>query len=205
MDTAATTVAIMRRMPAERTLQDAADEDLMGRYATGDVQAFETLYQRHEMKVWRYVQRSVRNQAIADELMQEVWLSVSQQALRYQPTARFTTWLFTLAHNRMIDFHRASLSRFDTAAGGALDPDQLPAAESTTNPASQLQLEQQYNAVIAAVTRLPAEQREAFLLHAEAELRVEDIATVTQVSFETAKSRLRYARARLRGWLQERT
>jgi RNA polymerase sigma-70 factor (ECF subfamily) len=161
------------------------------------------LYERHEMKVWRYVQRSVRNQATADEVMQEVWFSVSRQAAQYQPTARFTTWLFTLAHNRMIDFHRAARARFDTAAGGAMEPDELPANERATSPVAQLQSEQQRHAIVAAVQQLPAEQREAFLLHAEGELRVEDIAVATKVSYETAKSRLRYARGKLRELLQD--
>jgi RNA polymerase sigma factor (sigma-70 family) len=195
----------MQRMSAADYSDDDSDEALMLRYASGNVGAFETLYERHEMKVWRYVQRSVRNQATADEVMQEVWFSVSRQAAQYQPTARFTTWLYTVAHNRMIDFHRATRARFDTASGGVIEPDELPAAEQSTNPEAQLHTGQQRSAILAALTQLPAEQREAFLLHAEAELRVEDIAAVTKVTYETAKSRLRYARSKLRELLQEQT
>ncbi len=195
----------MRFMPADAALEPDTDEALMRRFAAGDAGAFESLYQRHELKVWRYVQRSVRNQAIADELMQEVWFAVSRQAQHYQPTARFTTWLFTLAHNRMIDFHRATRVRFDIASGGALDPDELPAGDGYASPVAQLQAEQQRHVIIQAVSQLPPEQREAFLMHAEGELRVEDIATITKVSYETAKSRLRYARAKLRELLQEQT
>jgi RNA polymerase sigma-70 factor (ECF subfamily) len=103
----------------------------------------------------------------------------------------------------MIDHHRASRVRFDTASAGAIEPDELPATERSTNPVAQLQTEQQLGTIFAAIAQLPAEQRETFLLHAEAELRVEDIAAVTQVSYETAKSRLRYARAKLRELLQE--
>ena len=83
------------------------DEQMMARYAAGDASAFDALYQRHEMKVWRFLQRSVRNPATADELMQEVWFAVARQVRQYQPTARFTTWLFTIAHHRLIDNHRA--------------------------------------------------------------------------------------------------
>jgi RNA polymerase sigma-70 factor (ECF subfamily) len=180
-----------------------ADEALMKRFASGDARAFEQLYERHEMKVWRYVQRSVRNEAVADELMQEVWFSVSRQAANYVPTARFTTWLYTLAHNRMIDHHRATRVRFDTAGGGAAEPDELPAAERDTSPQAALHTQQQLDTILGAVATLPAEQRDTFLLHAEAELTVEEIARVTKVSFETAKSRLRYARSKLRELLQE--
>ena len=60
------------------------------------------------MRVWRYLERNVGNRATADELMQEVWFAVAREAPRYQPAARFTTWLFTIAHNRMIDSIRTS-------------------------------------------------------------------------------------------------
>src|ERR1700736_2403743 len=90
------------------TLAGESDEALMGRYAGGDAAAFELLYRRHEMRVWRYLERNVRNHATADELMQEVCFAVARDAVRYQPSARFTTWLFTIAHHRMIDSIRAS-------------------------------------------------------------------------------------------------
>ena len=85
-----------------------SDEALMVRYARGDSAAFELLYRRHEMRIWRYLERNVRNRATADDLMQEVWFAVARDAARYEPTARFTTWLFTIAHNRMIDSIRTS-------------------------------------------------------------------------------------------------
>src|ERR1700736_6352510 len=90
------------------TLAGESDEALMGRYAGGDAAAFELLYRRHEMRVWRYLERNVRNRATADELMQEVWFAVARDAVRYKPTSRFTTWLFTIARNRMIDSIRTS-------------------------------------------------------------------------------------------------
>ena len=197
--------AIMRHMDAATIDDVESDEALMRRFASGEARAFEKLYERHEMRVWRYVQRSVHNEAVADELMQEVWFSVSRHAAQYKPTARFTTWLYTLAHNRMIDHHRATRARFDTAGGGTIEPDQLPAGGRQSSPHAALQSEQTLDAIVAAVSQLPAEQRETFLLHAEAELTMEEIARVTHVSFETAKSRLRYARRKLRELLQEPT
>src|ERR1700689_4386041 len=85
-----------------------SDETLMARYGRGDVAAFELLYRRHEMRIWRYLERNVGNRATADELMQEVWFAVARDAARYEPSAKFTTWLFTIAHNRMIDSIRTS-------------------------------------------------------------------------------------------------
>src|SRR6202008_920930 len=85
-----------------------SDETLIARYARGDAGAFAALYRRHELRIWRYLERNVRNRATADELMQEVWFAVARDAAHYEPTARFTAWLFMIAHNRMIDSIRTS-------------------------------------------------------------------------------------------------
>lgn len=197
-------------MPRTAAHAQEADEALMLLFAAGDVAAFDTLYGRHEMGVWRYVLRGVREPAVADDLLQDVWFAVARHAASYQPTARFKTWLFTMAHNRMVDHfrsarHHLSLDATDGDAGGdgSLGLGDTLAANSGFGPLRQLQSREQAAALIAAVEQLPGDQREAFLLQAEAGMAVEDIATATGVSFETAKSRLRYARARLRQTLQE--
>lgn len=182
-----------------------SDEVLMRRYAVGDAKSFEALYERHEMRVWRYLERNVHNSAIADELMQEVWFSVAREAARYQPSARFSTWLFTIAHNRMVDAFRANRSQVSLEA---LGPDGDPAAAQCISdpqygPQALAVAYQQAQALNRAVAALPKEQREAFLLHVEGELTVDEIAVVTDCSFETAKSRLRYARSKLRELLKE--
>lgn len=181
------------------------DEALMARYARGDAAAFELLYRRHEMRVWRYLKRNIRNRATADELMQEVWFAVARDALRYEPTARFTTWLFTIAHNRMIDSIRAqrpyvSLDSLGCEAGAAIP--QLT-GEADAGPLSAAVAAEQSAAIIAAIAKLPAEQRSVFLLQMEGGLGVEEIAEITASSFETTKSRLRYARSKLRELLKE--
>lgn len=188
---------------------DAADSDesLMLRYAAGELAAFDVLYGRHEMRVWRYLFRSVRVQAVADDLLQDVWFAVARQAVAYRPAARFTTWLFTIAHHRLVDHFRTSKQHVSIDAhDGEDDENRLSdtlAADSGFGPLRQLQSREQARALIAALEQLPAEQREAFLLQAEAGMSVEEIAATTGVSFETAKSRLRYARRSLRQQLQE--
>jgi RNA polymerase sigma factor (sigma-70 family) len=182
-----------------------ADETLLARFATGDVVAFETLYRRHELKVWRFLFRSLSNQAAADDLLQEVWIAVSQAARRYQPRARFTTWLFTLAHNRLVDAHRRArpTQSLDAAREDGAAWLETLAGDPNADPLRQTESSQNLHALLAAVSALPAEQRVAFLMQAEGNLSVEEIATATEVSFETAKSRLRYARMRLQQLLRE--
>jgi RNA polymerase sigma factor (sigma-70 family) len=184
------------------------DENLMKRFGRGDAAAFEILYRRHELKVFRYLQRNVRNEAGANDLMQEVWFAVVRGASNYQPTAKFTTWLFTIAHNRMVDMIRANHRLQSLDAGDDTDSEgasllaQL-AADRKLEPLSQVQSQDEAAALLNAVAQLPAEQRSAFLLQAEGELSVEEIADATGATFETVKSRLRYARAKLRQLLWE--
>ena len=186
-------------------LNDPSDETLMLRFAGGDIAAFDTLYRRNELAVWRFVFRSVQVQAVADDLLQDVWFAVARNARSYEVKAKFRTWLFTLARNRLVDYLRtaknhAPLDVNDDDERGLLN---TLAADSGFGPLRQLQSREQGSALITAVEQLPAEQREAFLLQAEGELSVQEIAEATGVNFETAKSRLRYARASLRQQLQE--
>lgn len=195
-------------MPGPADTDAVADEALMLLYAGGDMLAFDALYGRHALRVWRYLLRQVRDSAVADELLQDVWFAVARQAQRYQPSARFTTWLFTMAHNRMVDHFRTrkqhqSLDDVDASEGGTSTTGDGLAADSGLGPLQQLQGRQQASALLEAIEQLPAVQRDAFLLQAEADLSVQEIAQTTGVTFETAKSRLRYARQALRRMMQE--
>src|ERR1700682_3111774 len=85
-----------------------SDEDLMLAYAAGEAAAFDTLYARHKGGVYRYLLRQCRDAGVAEQLFQDVWMNLIRVRATYQPSAKFTTWLYTLAHNRLIDHHRAS-------------------------------------------------------------------------------------------------
>ena len=190
------------------SLAQETDENLMVRFGRGEAAAFEFLYRRHESRVFRFLRRNVRNEAAANDLMQEVWFAVVRGAATYQPTAKFTTWLFTIAHNRTVDMIRAnhrlqSLDAGDDADPEASSPLERLAESAKLEPLAQVQAQDEAAALLNAVAQLPAEQRSAFLLQAEGELSVEEIAHATGSSFETAKSRLRYARAKLRQLLWE--
>lgn len=187
------------------TVTDESDEALMGRYARGDAAAFELLYRRHEMRIWRYLERNVDNQATADELMQDVWFAVARDAVHYEPSARFTTWLFTIAHHRLIDSIRTNRRQLslETLGYEAEPVVQQLTADPSAGPLAAAVAGDQAAALIQAMDELPSEQREAFLLQIEGDLSVEEIAAITHSSFETTKSRLRYARTKLRGLLKE--
>lgn len=186
-------------MPPSST-PDSSDEALMQSFARGEMNAFEQLYDRHQTGVWRFVFRSVQNQAVADDLVQELWFAVARTAASYAPTAKFRTWLFTMARNRVIDHVRTAKNHASIDAenddGESMFSDL--AADSRLGPLRQVSSNQQARALLDAIEQLPEDQREAFLMQAEGDMSVEEIATASGVSFETAKSRLRYARAKLK-------
>ena len=185
--------------------ENDSDEELMRRFATGEAAAFEALYLRHERRIWRYLKRNVDDPAVAEELMQDVWFAVARQAPSYRPTARFTTWLYTLAHNRSIDAIRARRPQVNIDDLGGEDDMTAPAltADRNAEPEEVLAAYDEVRCLATAIERLPTEQRVAFLLHVDGELSVEEVAAVTGASFQTTKSRLRYARTKLRELLSE--
>lgn len=184
---------------------DDSDEALLARFAHGDAAAFEALYRRHELRVWRYLKRHVGNRATAEELMQEVWFAVARDAGRYQPSARFTSWLFTIARNRMLDCIRTGRRQLSLEAlGHEAEPVLVQlTAEPAAGPVAAVLVRDQSAALARAIAQLPREQRDAFLLQIEGDLSVEEVAAITRSSFETTKSRLRYARTKLRELLSE--
>jgi RNA polymerase sigma factor (sigma-70 family) len=171
---------------------EAPDEQLMLAYGNGDAGAFDTLYARHRGALFRYVLRGVKARAVAEELYQEIWILVIEARKRYKPSARFTTWLYTIAHNRLVDHWR----RKELAVVPA-DEEQQPAS-AAADPARQLEGREALARFAKALGDLPHQQREAFLLHEEAELTALEIAAVTNSEPEAVKSRLRYAYAKLK-------
>ena len=162
---------------------EESDEALIGRYVRGDAPAFDQLYKRNEQRVWRYLERNVRNQAAADELLQEIWFALSRNAVSLESTTRFRTRLFTLTHDKMTN---------------TLREQPLPEApplegRPTRDPAGLAQV----------LAQLPREQREAFLLQAEGQLSVGEIAEITENTIDATQGSLRLAKLQLRELLGE--
>ncbi len=171
----------------------------MLRYRAGDADAFEVLYQRHKGALYGFMRRQCGQDALVDELFQDVWMKLIQARERYQPTASFKTYLFQIARNRLVDHYR----RQGTAPAMQDAADAVLPARNSDQPEHNAQTGQQVQQLLVLLEGLPAEQREAFLLREEAGLALAEIATITGVGQETAKSRLRYALQRLREGLKE--
>ncbi len=186
------------------TLEDDSDEALMLRYASdGEAYAFEQLYKRHRGPLYRFILRQCGTQATAEELFQDVWTNLIRARGRYQVKSKFTTLLYRMAHNRVMDFHRRNRTQKNAGFSHNVED-----ADDTLDPKARcaedaLHDRRRVTHLLTLVEQLPQEQREAFVLHEEAGFSVREIAEVTGVGAETAKSRLRYAISKLRRGLGE--
>ena len=213
------------RVSVDAQAAPAADPDaaLIAAFARGDARTFETLYSAHKGGVFRYFLRSLHDHGLAEELAQDVWTSVIRAAAQWQPDAKFTTWLYRLAHNRLIDhYRRTNIVAFQSLDGGpggeegdAQDAGAASAvsahagaghdpASSAPEPGEALDQRRAALQVVHLVEALPPARREALLLQIEGGLSLDEIAAATGQGFETVKSRLRYALAKVRDGMKGR-
>ena len=191
--------------------QDAAsdgetdpDASLMLAYGRGDAAAFDTLYARHSGGSYRYFLRSLRNPALAQELLQDLWMNVIRARSTYEAQARFATWLYRMAHNRLIDhYRRSSVVELVALDDEESESTQTQVADAAPGPEASAAARQSAGRLLQLVEALPAAQREAFLLQEEGGLSLAEIAAATGAGMETVKSRLRYAMARLREGMKD--
>jgi RNA polymerase sigma factor (sigma-70 family) len=183
---------------------DSSDEELMLLYRDGEAGAFDVLYARHRGGLYRYLRRQCRDAAVADELFQDVWMNLIRARAAYTVRARFTTYLYRLAHNRLVDHYRknarAVMSSLEQEDGEALEE---IADEREPPPGAVLDARRQAQHLLTLISGLPEAQRAAFLMQQEGGMSVEEIAQASGVTRETAKSRLRYALAKLRRGMRE--
>jgi RNA polymerase sigma-70 factor (ECF subfamily) len=182
------------------------DEELVARYADGDLRAFEVLYQRHRKPIYNFILRSVHAPEKAEEIMQEVFLRLVQNATGYVRDAKFTTWLYTIARNLCIDNYRRHKNRHTVSLqqsigknsdDGTLEQviEDTKAVGASEGRVFQGQIQE---ALQSSIEQLSEEQKEVFLLRESAHLSYKEIADIVKVSENTVKSRMRYALEHLR-------
>lgn len=174
------------------------DSALMLRYREGDVGAFEALYKRHKDPLYRYLLRLSGHAQTAEDVFQESWGKIIRARQTYRPTAKFTTFLYRVAHNCFIDHLRRNKRH---AESSPLDPELHPDPGEPPETTTERTLARER--LELALADLPVEQRDVFLLHEEGGLTVDQIAAITDCNRETAKSRLRYAVRKLRAAIDE--
>jgi RNA polymerase sigma-70 factor (ECF subfamily) len=188
---------------------DISDEALMIRYQRGDRGAFTALVRRHQTPLFNFAFRQLRVQSQAEDVVQEAFVRVVQNAHEFKHEARFTTWVYTITRNLCIDQLRkralrrhASLDDSRTGEEGepTLGDQTADSRASVEREATGSELKER---IVKALDTLPDEQREVFLLREIAGLPFKEIAEVTGIAENTVKSRMRYALERLQEALAE--
>ncbi len=190
---------------------ETSDEQLMLAFRGGDARAFEALVRRHRGPVFQFVLRWTGQRARAEDVLQETWLKVVRGAREYEPKAKFSTWLYTIARNLCVDSARKESYRqtasLEAPAHGAGGDEGRPLGEGLPDSGASPE-RGAHNARVRpllerALQSLPEEQREVFILREYSGIAFKDIAEVTGVSENTVKSRMRYALEGLRRRLAE--
>jgi len=195
---------------SEREPRDLPDETLMVRYQSGDQSAFAVLVRRHQGPLYNFALRQVRMPSVAEEVVQDAFVRVVQNAADFKHEARFSTWLYTIGRNLCIDYLRKRVHRRHPSldeSSGSPDSDRPTLGERTPDARASVEREATGSELRSLITRavdaLPDEQREVFLLREVSNLPFKEIADITGIPENTVKSRMRYALERLQQALSE--
>jgi len=180
------------------------DAELMLRLKYGDTAGFALLLERHRAPVIRFLYRMVDNQAVAEELAQEVFLRVYKARESYEPTAKFTTWLFRIASRLALNWlrdvrHEKAVDSLEAGTGGDERARELP--DGSPTPEEALLREARIEEVRRAVLALPARQRAAVLMHKFEGMQYSQVAGALGLSEPALKSMLFRAYETLRARL----
>ncbi len=183
------------RFPSKEAAGNRADADLEARCRAGDVDAFETLYQRYAARIYSLACRMAGSTDAGEDLLQEIFLQAHRKMASFKGDAALGTWLYRLAVNHCLDFVRSRRAKMDKAtdtldADGAIEP--LAPRET---PLARIDLER-------AIARLPEGCREAFVLHDVEGFDHKEVAQMLGIAEGTSKSQVFKARSKLRAFLK---
>ncbi len=191
-------------------LAGLSDEDLMEMYAEGEVRVFEVLYDRHSRPVYNFIMKYLMHRENAEEVLQETFLRVIKKHRKFEKRSKFSTWLYTIARNLCVDALRKEKHRrhksLDQPEGkndlnGRSLADRLPGDDRGAD--AKVMDGEIRRCMEKAVSELPQDQKEVFLLREVSNLQFNEIAMILNCSENTVKSRMRYALERLRAGLSE--
>jgi RNA polymerase sigma-70 factor (ECF subfamily) len=191
---------------------EMGDEELMLAHGEGSEEAFAELVTRHQKGVLNYIYRMVQNRQIAEEITQEVFFALVKNAKRYQPTAKFTTYLYTIASNMISKEwlrrkRRPKLFSLFASWNGSDDDDTYNplnhASDEKADTVAAFRRVEVSQAVNDALKHLPEHQRDAFVLRRFRDLSYKEISEITGVPIGTAKSRVVRAERALRPYLEK--
>lgn len=179
---------------------EITDDQLIARYLSGDNASFERLYGRYKTSVYGYFKRQLSD-AQAQDAFQDTWVRVIDHLTEYVAKGQFSGFVFTVAHNVLMDAHRKQARVLATVDHSEAVEDQK-ALEAHT-PEDELNQTQVHRQFQRELTKLPVHQRSVWILRQETNLSIEQIAKMTDSTREGVKSRLRYANEKLKAGMQK--
>lgn len=182
-------------------ITEIGDEKAMRKFQNGDAESFDIVLKRHSGGVLRFVMKMTGgNKAQAEDLLQEIFLKLIERKDRYDPTQKFTTWLYSIARNHCIDHLRTESYRRHSSLDTPVNRDDeggavvLEIVKSDSRPQDDEAYDKELRQLIdIGVKGLKDEFREVFLLREVEGLSFQEIADITESPLGTVKSRLRYS------------
>jgi len=171
--------------------QETSDEALVLSIATGDKQALQVLFGRHNVRVFRFVLRFLNDEAAAEDLVSEVFLDVWRQANRFEARSQVSTWLLAMARNKALSaLRRRSTEELDEEVAEFIE-------DPADNPEVTMQKKQRNSILADCLTQLSAAHREIIDLVYYHEKSIDEVAEIIGVPQNTVKTRMFYARKRI--------
>lgn len=179
------------------------DEILVTQFKAGSQKAFDTLMKRYERRIFGYLLRSVRNYEDAEELTLEVFFKAYRALASWQPKAKFSTWLYTIASNLSIDYHRSKARKPEFIfEDEEVIETRLVATDISSNPEKQLEDKERGRIIREAVDELSSKQKAVFMLTRYEGLQIKEVADTLGMAEGTVKIHLHRAMKKLQTILQ---
>ena len=190
-----------------KQLRELADEQLVSLYQEGNNSAFDTLLKRYQQRVFSYLLYSVKNQELAEDLFQDVFMKmvVRIKSGQYAENGKFSSWMMRIVHNHLIDYYRTSPNAI-ILSNDESEVDLFNNADIAVNENREKEMidKQTLREIKGLIAMLPDPQREVLLMRVKDELSFKEIAEKTNCSINTALGRMRYAILNLRQMAYER-
>ena len=190
-----------------KQLRELADEQLVSLYQEGNNSAFDTLLKRYQQRVFSYLLYSVKNQELAEDLFQDIFMKmvVRIKSGQYAENGKFSSWMMRIVHNHLIDYYRTSPNAI-ILSNDESEVDLFNNADIAVNENREKEMidQQTLREIKGLIAMLPDPQREVLLMRVKDELSFKEIAEKTNCSINTALGRMRYAILNLRQMAYER-
>lgn len=173
------------------------DQELIRRIADRDQTAMSALYARHHVRLYRYLVRLIRNEAMAEELMNEVFLETWRKADKFEGRSAVSTWLMSIAHNKAVSsMRKRGEEPLDEGVAAQL-------ADEDDTPEIAVQKRSKAEVMRACMDRLSADHREIIDLVYYHDKSVSEAAEILEIPENTVKTRMFYARKKLAEFMRE--